>query len=151
MQINEVHCEETLIKVAPEDRIQLLLKCNPWSKIRFFLRSKPSGFVKVFDGVFIADATYKSIRVSYDTTAKDVIRILLRCYVDAEKLDHLCLLEASDCTARELEMDEKPLVISDSWTVDEEKKFFISRKLNNYQDEFVFPGFKSRLTYISVL
>ena len=115
MEVTIDSLKHTVIKIADDDKLARLLHCNPWSDSRIILRSKAGGFIKVYDTVVMPDAVYKSIRVAYDTTVKEVISIVLGCCNSNLPEEELCLLEASDDVPRLMRLDEKPLVVSKSW------------------------------------
>ena len=69
----------------------------------------------MYDTVIMPDSVYKSIRVAFDTTVKEVICIVLGCCNSNLPEKELCLLEATDDVPRLMRLDEKPLVVSKSW------------------------------------
>ena len=92
----EVTIEEgktTVIKISDSDKLSEMVRCNPWQDSKVRLCSKHGGFIRVYDTVLMPDSVYKSIRISGDTTVRDVIDIVLACCNSDMTQDQLCLVQ----------------------------------------------------------
>ena len=96
----------TLLTLKPDEKITQLIQCNPWRDTRFLMKSKPGGLIRVHAPLLMQDSVYKSIRVSWDTTAQEVIELLLECCNSPLHPENLCLLEVSNDWTRVLDKDE---------------------------------------------
>ena len=83
----------TVIKISDSDKLFEMISCNPWRESCVRLCSKPGQFIRVYDTVLMPDSVYKSIRISGDTTVRDVIDIVLACCNSSLTQDKLCLVE----------------------------------------------------------
>ena len=82
----------SVIKISDDDIISEMLECNPWRDTKVRLNSKPGGFIRVYDTEILPDSVYKSIRISEDTTVKDVLDIMLACCNSSLAQDLLSLV-----------------------------------------------------------
>ena len=110
-----------VIKMSDSDKLFEMVKCSPWRNSCVRLCSKPGKFLRIYDGVLMPDSVYKSIRISSETTVRDVIDIVLSCCNSSMKQDQICLVQAEQDTLnqttglvviRALESTEFPLRVA---------------------------------------
>ena len=75
------------------------------------LNSKPGGFIRVYDTDIMPDSVYKSIRISEDTTVKDVLDIMLACCSSSIAQDQLSLVLEEGSVRAVLGSNDCPLVL----------------------------------------
>jgi len=111
IEVNIGEGKRTVIKIAETNILSEILRCNPWRDSRLVVCSKPGVCVRVYDSVIMPDSVYKSIRVSGDTTAEDVIGIVLECCSSNVMPDRLCLVLQVDTTRKVLNKEESVLEV----------------------------------------
>ncbi|KAK8720307.1 hypothetical protein OTU49_013421, partial [Cherax quadricarinatus] len=94
-----------------------LQQCRPRGEARFSVAVRRGGLLRVYDSVLMPGSQYKSLLVSYRTTAEQLVQLLLNCYSNKENPQHYILHEVNKnpYSDRPLRCDECPLVIQSDW------------------------------------
>ena len=109
--------------------------CHTWFDCKFILRMKMGGEVKIFISVLVEDREYLCLRISEDTEAEVVIRMLLHSFqMERETCGKYCLYEENLLRRyqRRVGRKERPLKIQKRWEEEMEgsKSFCFRLKLN---------------------
>ncbi|RXG59928.1 hypothetical protein Avbf_17726 [Armadillidium vulgare] len=97
-----------------------LQQCRPKGEANFSIGVRRGGLVRVHDSVLMAGSQYKSLMVSYSTTAAEVVKLVLNCYKSKDEAKYYCLHEMCKGTDidRRVEADEFPIQVQASWPKD---------------------------------
>ena len=110
--------KKTLV-LDDDSKLVELKNCNPWGECRFTLQMKKGGLVRVHDSILMEESQYKCLFISEETSAEEVIKILLHCYglEKVERAERYCLYEqcVTQRYQRKLRPDQRPLQIQSSW------------------------------------
>lgn len=64
---------------------------------RFSLQMRPGGLVKIYDSALMSSSQYKCLLTSDQTTADELLAILLHCYDSSEGVERFSLYEVRTC------------------------------------------------------
>ncbi|KAG7174086.1 Afadin-like 2, partial [Homarus americanus] len=94
-----------------------LQQCRPRGEARFSVGLRRGGLLRVYDSILMPGSQYKSLLVSYRTTAEELVQLLLNCYSNKENPKHYTVHEVnkSPYSDRPLRPDECPLLVESEW------------------------------------
>lgn len=96
---------------------------------RFSLQTRRGGLVKVYDSALNSNSQYKSLLISAQTTADEVISLLLTCCNSKERVEQFSIYEV--CTDKEqqrkLHPDDRPLQVQQTWLPSSNCHFLVRR------------------------
>ncbi|XP_027218542.2 uncharacterized protein [Penaeus vannamei] len=94
-----------------------LQQCRPRGEARFSVGVRRGGLLRVHDSILMPGSQYKSLLVSYRTTAEELVQLLLNCYSSKENPKNYAVHEVNKnpYTDRPLEADEFPLLVQSEW------------------------------------
>ncbi|XP_063701134.1 uncharacterized protein LOC134831347 [Culicoides brevitarsis] len=102
---------KTLLILDDSARPALLQACHPKGDSRFCLKMKPGGLIRVHTSALQPTSQYKSLLISEETSADELLSLLLSCYNLLEPVEYYSLYEV--CTGQEyqrkLHPDDLPL------------------------------------------
>ncbi|XP_050706500.1 uncharacterized protein LOC126991895 [Eriocheir sinensis] len=106
-----------LLVLDDQARPAELQQCRPRGEARFSVGVRRGGLVRVHDGILMPGSQYKSLLVSYRTTAEELVQLMLNCYNSKESparyaVHEVCEKPYSD---RPLRRDEYPLLVQSEW------------------------------------
>jgi len=102
-----------------------LQQCRPRGEALFSVTTRRGGVLRVEDSVLTPGSRYKSVLVSYSSSAVDVIKLLLRCNNRSDDWRMFTLHEQQETPFKErlLNDDEKPLYVQNSWPRHEKQNY----------------------------
>ncbi|KAF5289004.1 hypothetical protein FQA39_LY03883 [Lamprigera yunnana] len=107
----------THLALDDEARPAVLQSCHPRGDSKFSLQTKRGGLVKIYDSALNSNSQYKSLLISSQTTADEVISLLLNCCNSKERVEQFSIYEV--CTDKEqqrkLHPDDRPLQVQHTW------------------------------------
>lgn len=94
-----------------------LQQCRPRGEARFSVGVRRGGLLRVHDSILMPGSQYKSLLVSYRTTAEELVQLLLNCYSSKENPKNYAVHEVNKnpYSDRPLEADEFPLLVQSEW------------------------------------
>ncbi|XP_063589548.1 uncharacterized protein LOC134766558 [Penaeus indicus] len=94
-----------------------LQQCRPRGEARFSVGVRRGGLLRVHDSILMPGSQYKSLLVSYRTTAEELVQLLLNCYSSKENPNNYAVHEVNKnpYSDRPLEPDEFPLLVQSEW------------------------------------
>ncbi|XP_063838984.1 uncharacterized protein LOC135088034 [Ostrinia nubilalis] len=119
----------TTLVLDDDARPAALQACHPKGYSKFSLQMRPGGLVKIYDSALMSSSQYKCILTSEQTTADELLAILLHCYDSTEGVERFSLYEV--CPAQEYERklhpDDLPLQVQRAWAADADCHFRVRR------------------------
>ncbi|KAJ7373151.1 hypothetical protein OS493_014299 [Desmophyllum pertusum] len=96
---------------------------------KFHLKMRSGGLLRVQAGILSPGATYKSVQISRQTRADEVVKMILSSYDSDEPHEKFVLVESlSDSeVGRILEAEECPLDVQSRWKADEQGTFTLTQ------------------------
>ncbi|XP_071534794.1 uncharacterized protein [Panulirus ornatus] len=122
-----------------------LQQCRPRGEARFSVGVRRGGLLRVHDSILMAGSQYKSLLVSYRTTAEELVQLLLNCYSNKDNPKHYTVHEVNKnpYSDRPLQPDECPLLVQSEWPrAARANMAFVLRRNVNYA-----LSLKSRLSW----
>ncbi|XP_047481210.1 uncharacterized protein LOC125033600 [Penaeus chinensis] len=94
-----------------------LQQCRPRGEARFSVGVRRGGLLRVHDSILMPGSQYKSLLVSYRTTAEELVQLLLNCYSSKENPKNYAVHEVNKnpYSDRPLEPEEFPLLVQSEW------------------------------------
>ncbi|ROT72306.1 hypothetical protein C7M84_009305 [Penaeus vannamei] len=94
-----------------------LQQCRPRGEARFSVGVRRGGLLRVHDSILMPGSQYKSLLVSYRTTAEELVQLLLNCYSSKENPKNYAVHEVNKnpYSDRLLDPDEFPLLAQSEW------------------------------------
>ncbi|XP_045597170.2 uncharacterized protein [Procambarus clarkii] len=94
-----------------------LQQCRPRGEARFSVGVRRGGLLRVYDSILMPGSQYKSLLVSYRTTAEELVQLLLNCYNNKENHNHYIVHEVNNSpySDRPLRPEECPLLVQSEW------------------------------------
>ncbi|XP_071534792.1 uncharacterized protein [Panulirus ornatus] len=94
-----------------------LQQCRPRGEARFSVGVRRGGLLRVHDSILMPGSQYKSLLVSYRTTAEELVQLLLNCYSNKDNPKHYAVHEINKNPYRDrpLRPDECPLLVQSEW------------------------------------
>ncbi|XP_042861634.1 uncharacterized protein LOC122246902 [Penaeus japonicus] len=94
-----------------------LQQCRPRGEARFSVGVRRGGLLRVHDSILMPGSQYKSLLVSYRTTAEELVQLLLNCYNSKEPPTNYEVHEVNKnpYSDRPLQPDEFPLLVQSEW------------------------------------
>ncbi|KAA0194505.1 hypothetical protein HAZT_HAZT005105, partial [Hyalella azteca] len=108
-----------------------LQQCRPRGEANFSVTMRRGGVLRVRDSVLTPGSHYKSLLVSYTSSAVEVVRLLLQCNnrTDDPRLFTLHESCSEPYHDRPLDSDDRPLQIQASWPKEKRDKYsFVLRR-----------------------
>nr|XP_027233427.1 uncharacterized protein LOC113824839 [Penaeus vannamei] len=78
----------TSLTLEDDSRPAELQSCHPRGDSKFALKMRPGGLVRVYDGALVTGSQYKSLLVSERTTCDELIRLVLLCNNNDDKINN---------------------------------------------------------------
>ncbi|KAK7073738.1 hypothetical protein SK128_011523 [Halocaridina rubra] len=106
-----------LLVLDDQARPAELQQCRPRGDARFSVGVRRGGLLRIHDSILMPGSQYKSLLVSYRTTAEELVQLLLNCYSNKENPNHYAVHEVNKnpYTDRPLRPDECPLSVQSEW------------------------------------
>ncbi|XP_064110963.1 polycomb protein Pcl-like [Macrobrachium nipponense] len=106
-----------LLVLDDQARPAELQQCRPRGDARFSIGVRRGGLLRIHDSILMSGSQYKSLLVSYRTTAEELVQLLLNCYGNKENPMHYSVHEVNKnpYTDRPLRPDECPLSVQSEW------------------------------------
>ncbi|KAL0849632.1 hypothetical protein ABMA28_013890 [Loxostege sticticalis] len=107
----------TTLVLDDDARPAALQACHPKGYSKFSLEIRPGGLVKIYDSALMSSSQYKCILTSEQTTADELLAILLHCYDSNEGVERFSLYEVNPAQEQErkLHPDDLPLQVQRAW------------------------------------
>ncbi|XP_068215003.1 uncharacterized protein [Palaemon carinicauda] len=106
-----------LLVLDDQARPAELQQCRPRGDARFSIGVRRGGLLRIHDSILMSGSQYKSLLVSFRTTAEELVQLLLNCYGNKENPMHYSVHEVNKnpYTDRPLRLDECPLSVQSDW------------------------------------
>ncbi|XP_037913029.1 uncharacterized protein LOC119652788 [Hermetia illucens] len=102
---------KTVLVLDEEARPAILQACHPKGDSRFCLQLRPGGLIRVHTSALQPTSQYKSLVISQETTADELLSLLLSCFNSSEPVEQFSIYEV--CPGQEyqrkLHPDDLPL------------------------------------------
>ncbi|KAF2881886.1 hypothetical protein ILUMI_24291 [Ignelater luminosus] len=138
----------THLALDDEARPAVLQSCHPRGDSKFSLQTRRGGLVKVYDSALNSNSQYKSLLISAQTTADEVISLLLTCCNSKERVEQFSIYEV--CTDKEqqrkLHPDDRPLQVQQTWLPSSNCHFLVRRN-----PEYHLPLSRRKIYWVSEL
>ncbi|KAK7080408.1 hypothetical protein SK128_020469 [Halocaridina rubra] len=124
-----------LLVLDDQARPAELQQCRPRGDARFSVGVRRGGLLRIHDSILMPGSQYKSLLVSYRTTAEELVQLLLYCYNRNESPRHYAVHEVNKCpySDRPLRHDEYPLLVQSEWPRPDRQNYsFVLRRNVNY-------------------
>lgn len=124
-----------LLVLDDQARPAELQQCRPRGDARFSVGVRRGGLLRIHDSILMPGSQYKSLLVSYRTTAEELVQLLLNCYSSQESPRHYAVHEVNKCpySDRPLRPDEYPLLVQSEWPRPARLNYaFVLRRNANY-------------------
>ncbi|XP_048579790.1 uncharacterized protein LOC5517974 isoform X2 [Nematostella vectensis] len=110
-----------------------LQSCQPQGETSFHLKMRSGGLVRVRASVLTPGASHKTVYIARNTTARQLIKLLIKTSNSDESPDNFLLRESSANLEvdRIIDESEYPLQIQSRWEPEDDISFFLTRKLPN--------------------